>query len=224
MLGLRELGRELPANGKRLIVYVEIDRCAADAIRSVTGCRLGKRTPTLLDDRVLASLEAAGAVGLSPFRVSVVAMRGVNEDELAKLARLTLARPWHVRFIELMPTGAGLPGHRVFEERFLSVARARAALGPLEALAPASGGPAQIYRLPGAREKVGLVAPVSEHFCGACNRLRLKARGELRSCLFSEEGISLRPALERGDRASIGSGARGRRRRAGDGQDRRVAR
>ncbi len=176
-------------------VNVSLDTLRPDRYQQLTG--LGGV------ERVLGGLAAAEAAGLSPIKVNVVAMRGVNDDELEELARMTVDRPWHVRFIELMPVGTEPSGHRFFEERFLPVAEMRDRLGPLEDLPTESGGPARLYRLPGARGKVGLISPVSEHFCDTCNRLRLTATGELRPCLFSEEGVSLRPALERGDRAAL---------------------
>ena len=158
-------------------VNVSLDTLRPDRYRRLTG-RGGV-------ERVLAGLEAVEAVGLSPIKVNVVAMRGVNDDELEALARLTVDRPWHVRFIELMPVGTEPSGHRFFEKHFIPVAEMRDRLGPLESLPAELGGPARLFRLPGARGKVGFIAPVSEHFCETCNRLRLTATGELRPCLFS---------------------------------------
>ena len=176
-------------------VNVSLDTLRPERFRAITG----------FDglERVLAGLAAVEAMGLWPIKINVVAMRGVNDDELADLAHLTLARPWHVRFIELMPVGAGPDDRRFFDERYLSIGEVRARLGLLEPLPPEPGGPARLYRLPGARGKVGFIAPVSEHFCSTCNRLRLTAWGELRSCLFYAAGVDLRPALEHRDRAGV---------------------
>ncbi|MFA5517526.1 MAG: GTP 3',8-cyclase MoaA [Desulfuromonadales bacterium] len=153
--------------------------------------------------RVLAALEAAESAGLTPLKLNMVPIRGVNADEIADFARLTLERSWQVRFIEFMPVSGGLDYPP--ESRFpaADIQAALATVAPLVAL-PRSGpaGPARIYRFAGGRGSVGIIPAVSNHFCGECNRLRLTADGRLRPCLFSTEEIDLKAALRQ-----LGEGA-----------------
>ena len=150
-------------------------------------------------------IEAAEAAGLTPIKINVVAMRGVNDDELRDLALLTLRRGWHVRFIELMPLsnqsswGEGFPDP---QSVYLSIPEIKAALTPL-GLQPvessaAGNGPAREYRLPGAAANVGFISPLSDHFCQQCNRLRLTADGSFRPCLLLDEEVPFLSALRSG--------------------------
>ncbi|QJA05801.1 GTP 3',8-cyclase MoaA [Thermosulfurimonas marina] len=186
---LAELARELKQAGLHR-VNLSLDTLKAERFRELTG----------VDglSRVLSGLEAALSVGLHPVKVNMVVMRGVNEDEILEMARLSLSEPLEVRFIEFMPVGPGVSWE---EERFLPLAeimeRVRE-LGPLEEVPSQGGGPARVFRLPGARGRVGFIAAISRHFCDRCNRLRLTAEGRLRLCLFSEEEFDLRPYLGRG--------------------------
>ncbi len=149
--------------------------------------------------QVLQGLHLATAMGFSPIKINCVVLRGVNEDELLQLARLSLQYPWHIRFLEFMPIG-----HRreYWQQYYLSTEQIRtrlASLGPLQSLAPAPhGGPACRYRLPGAVGEIGFISPVSRHFCGTCNRLRLTADGRLRPCLFQDHDLNLKGPLRNG--------------------------
>ena len=154
--------------------------------------------------RVWRGLAAAEQCGLAPLKLNVVVVRGLNDDELLPLAQQTLRHPWHVRFIELMPVGnegdwgAGFPAG---PDRYLSVQAMQARLAPL-GLVPDSGpvgnGPARNYRLLGALGTVGFISPVGEHFCAACNRIRLTADGRLRPCLLLDNEVPVREALRSG--------------------------
>lgn len=146
---------------------------------------------------VLAALEA----GLTPVKLNVVLMAGVNDDEIENFARLTLRYPVWVRFIELMPLGQNGAWQ---DGRFLPLPavwpRLRA-LGPLEELdsaVPAGGGPAKYYAYQGAPGRLGVITPLSRHFCGECNRLRLTADGSLLPCLGAEGRVDLRGPLRKG--------------------------
>jgi cyclic pyranopterin phosphate synthase len=135
---------------------------------------------------VLAGIEAAEASGLAPIKLSTVVMRGINDDEIADLAALTFNKPYHVRFIELMPfqhAGCG------------DYDRLHVPIGEI------------IRKIPGiesakvnpilAKGKIGFIAPMSWHFCGSCNRLRLTADGRIRSCLFSDHEMDIKTLLRR---------------------------
>ena len=158
---------------------------------------------------VLQGIEAAKVAGLSPVKINVVAMRGVNDDEILDFARLTLSEGWHVRFIELMPfvsgvrqEGCGEDSEHRLKGQFIAVSEIQERLSSLGTLEPeadiAGNGPARYFRLPGATGTIGFISPVSQHFCDNCNRLRLTADGKLRLCLFSDDEIDLRILLRSG--------------------------
>ncbi len=145
--------------------------------------------------KVLQGIAQAEREGFSPLKVNMVLMRR-TADEIPDFLRLTLERPLHVRFIELMPVGEG-SGQST---EFLPVADALRELEPLQPL-PAGlegGGPARYYRIPKAAGTVGFIAAHSQNFCGGCRRVRLGADGFLHACLAEEGGIDLRGPLRQG--------------------------
>jgi GTP 3',8-cyclase len=142
--------------------------------------------------RVWQGIRAAEENGLFPIKINVVVMQGVNDDELPELALLSIAHPWHVRFIELMPVKNQSPWGEGFPmpvEAYLSIREIFSRLQPLgltEAPSPVGSGPAQEYRLANAQGTIGFISPVGDSFCQNCNRLRLTADGRLRPCLLSD--------------------------------------
>jgi GTP 3',8-cyclase len=150
-------------------------------------------------DAVWSGILAAEQAGLAPLKINVVAMRGINDDEFETLARLTIERDWHIRFIELMPVGLGDAARKFFDEHFIPANELTARLPALMAGdAPRGNGPARTFRLPDARGTVGFITPASEHFCNACNRIRVTASGSLCACLFGDRGVDMRQALCQG--------------------------
>jgi len=151
-------------------------------------------------DKVWAGIEAAERAELVPIKLNVVVTRGYNEEDVADLARLTLQRDWHVRFIELMPLGGPAEiavNHYVSTRE--SIDRIEASLGPLFPLNDGDVvGEARLYRLAGARGTVGFISPVSDPYCDSCNRMRLTADGRIRLCLLSEEELNFRDVLRGG--------------------------
>jgi cyclic pyranopterin phosphate synthase len=151
-------------------------------------------------ERILAGLAAAERVGFSPLKINVVLMRGANDDEIADFAALTRERPWHVRFIELMPTGSNLA---LSADAYISCGEALARLRRVAELEPVSGpqgnGPATYYRFQGAPGTIGVITPMSHNYCDRCNRMRLTADGQLRPCLFGHLQTNLRDPLRRGE-------------------------
>lgn len=144
-------------------------------------------------EEVWTGIDAAERAGLTPIKINAVVVRGQNECDVVDLARLTLNRPWQVRFIEMMP----FAGATEFQwAQGVSAVEIKSwieqAFGPL---IPANGGKldgeAQIYRLPGAVGSVGLIATVSQPFCSSCTRARLTADGRLRLCLLREKEVDL---------------------------------
>lgn len=168
-----------------------------DSFRKARVDALARRKGTW--ERVLGGLEAAEAAGLTPIKINVVLIRGKNDDEILDFARATLDHPWHVRFIELMPTAANL---ELSSDNYFSCQDALARLREMGELLPVEGptgnGPATYFRFPGANGTVGVITPMSHNFCDRCNRLRLTADGMLRPCLFGDLQTNLRDPLRAG--------------------------
>lgn len=144
--------------------------------------------------RVLAGIDAALAAGLPSVKVNCVPMAATGADGLGRIAALARERPVHVRFIELMPMGAGA--------QFAAIERGRvreaveSAFGRLRPCAEKLGnGPAEYFSLPGFVGRIGFVDTLDHGLCGRCNRLRLTADGVLKACLHMDAGTDLRPAL-----------------------------
>lgn len=153
-------------------------------------------------DKIWAGIEAAEAAGLVPIKLNAVVMRGFNEDDVVDLARLTLEHDWAVRFIELMPLGNDETA-QVAIDRYVSNKETRrkieAALGPLTPVPPRDlSDEARNFRLPGARGIVGFISPVSEPYCGTCNRMRLTADGKFHLCLLHDDELDIKPILRNG--------------------------
>jgi cyclic pyranopterin phosphate synthase len=187
---LRELAQPLAAAGLRRI-NVSLDTLNREQFRAIT--RWGN-----LDD-VLDGLAAAQAAGLQPVKINAVVVRGFNEDAVADLARLTLTRPWAVRFIEMMPFGsvAGFQTNAYVPSRE-TMGRIEAALGPLTPIDVTGYDPARTYRLAGAPGTLGFISSVSQPFCAQCGRVRLTAEGRLRLCLLRDDEADLRTPLRAG--------------------------
>lgn len=150
-----------------------------------------------LDD-VLAGIAAAAQSGLRPLKLNAVAMRGVNEDELADLVRFAVAHGAQMRFIEQMPLDAG---HTWDRTAMVTRTEILSALGRHWQLTPVpgrGGAPAERFLLDGGPESVGVIPSVTAPFCGDCDRLRLTADGQLRNCLFSATEYDLLPVLRGG--------------------------
>lgn len=149
---------------------------------------------------VWAGIQAAEDAGLTPIKINSVVVRGQNENDVVDLARLTIDRPWQVRFIEMMPFAGATDLQRsqvVTADEIKS--DIESALGILQ---PANGGhldgEARIYRLPGSLGTVGVIATVSQPFCASCTRARLTADGRLRLCLLREKEVDLLTPLRAG--------------------------
>ena len=150
-------------------------------------------------DSVLRGITAVRKAGFNPIKINVVAMRGVNDDEIVDFARLTLDRPVHIRFIEFMPVdNRSSWDHEYFISTTEMIDRI-SAHAPLEPDTETQvTGPARMYRLTGAAGRIGFISPLSNHFCATCNRLRLTSDGRLRNCLFSDEETDLPTPLRNG--------------------------
>ncbi len=170
---------------------VSLDTLDPDKYRRITGKNMFHK--------VWDGIEEALMVGFYPVKINVVAIRGINDDEIGELARLTFRYPLHVRFIELMPF---LNHGSDSVDRFISTDEILSRLREVSDIKPVSSsnvnGPATHFRFRGALGKVGLISPISHHFCPTCNRLRLTADGKLRACLFSDAEIDIKTPLRSG--------------------------
>lgn len=146
-------------------------------------------------DRVLEGIQEAIRVGLTPVKINAVLMKGINDDEIEALCALTKDAPVHVRFIELMPIGEARGQNDLFVP-LTTVLETLPELVPIAKEEAASV--ASRYQLPGAQGTVGLIRPMSDHFCGACNRVRLHANGNVQMCLHDSTVFSLRDVLRNG--------------------------
>jgi GTP 3',8-cyclase len=194
-LRLPELAHDLAAAGLRR-VNVSIDSLRRDTFRELT------RRDEL--DRALAGVDAALAAGLDPVKLNCVVMRGVNDDEVVDLAAFGRAKGVGVRFIEFMPLDA--------EDRWSmdDVVPAREILDRVDAVFPlvrhaATEGssreraePAEVFRYADGEGDVGVIASVTEPFCGDCDRVRITADGTLRTCLFALDETDLRAVMRDG--------------------------
>jgi cyclic pyranopterin phosphate synthase len=151
---------------------------------------------------IWAGLEAADAAGFAPIKVNSVIVRGYNEEDVVPLAGLTLDRPWHVRFVETMPFGGGETARAARDGLVPSAetrARIEAGLGPLLALEPHDpSDESRNWVAPGARGVIGFISPVTEPYCGTCNRMRLTAEGRFHLCLLNDDELDVRAAIRNG--------------------------
>lgn len=149
---------------------------------------------------VLGSIELARALGLKPVKVNAVIIRGMNDGEIPALAEFARSEALSLRFIEYMPLDSArawqkdmvVPGREI-----LALLQQHFPLEPCSASTPSET--ARRWRIPGSEAEIGIIAPVSEPFCGHCNRLRLTADGQIRTCLFSTIEHDLRDRMRRGD-------------------------
>lgn len=167
-------------------VNISIDSLRPDRYRELT------RGGSLED--ALAGLDAAIEAGFAPVKVNVVLEDGV-QDEVADFVRLVHEREVHVRFIEHMPLDRRHGERSVFVPASQVLRRLNDTVAMHPVRGPYGHGPAVYWRPAGARGTLGFIAGVSEHFCSACNRLRLTADGRLKTCLFSAEELNVRPLI-----------------------------
>lgn len=203
LAGIRDVG--LTTNGARLggmardlkeaglsRINISLDSLRRETFRQITG------NDKL--EQVLAGIEKALELGFQPVKINVVLLAGINEADVPEFARLALDRPLDIRFIERMPFGSdevpGSPDPFSAGDVVGTIERYLGKLHP-EKRQP-SDGPATMFRLAGAKGRIGIIDPITGHFCGTCNRLRLTARGTLRPCLLGPTEIDIKTALRSG--------------------------
>jgi len=175
-------------------VNISLDSLDAEKFRQIT--RGGDLR------RVLRGIDRALDLGMHPVKLNCVVLPGENQHEIADLARLTLDRPVHMRFIEFMPVGdrSLYQANGTFGvDDMMAALREHFELEPaVEADRPQGNGPARYWRIPGSAGTVGFIHPMSRHFCDSCNRFRLTADGRVKSCLLVASEKDLSGALRAG--------------------------
>ena len=190
---LAEMAEDLYAAGLRRI-NISLDSLEPETFDRIIGQRGRSRW-----QQVWEGIQTAHRVGFNPLKLNVVVIPGINDREVLDLAALSLEQEWHVRFIEFMPIGnAGLFGEQGWVDSEELRRRIRARWGLTEAQVRGNG-PADVFRIPGAKGTLGFISQMSECFCDRCNRMRLSADGWLRPCLLNETGqLDLKSALRSG--------------------------
>ncbi len=199
--GIKDLS--ITTNGQRLAgLAKELKMAGLDRVNISLDTLIEKRYREMTRggeiDRVWEAISEAEKAGLSPVKINVVPVRGVNDDEVSRFAALTLHKDVHIRFIEFMPIGnhgAWKPDAYLGKDEIMERV---ASTGKLVQLPFKGGGPSRNYRIEGAQGMIGFISPISDCFCGSCNRLRLTAIGKLRPCLFSEISVDIKTPLRNG--------------------------
>jgi len=186
---LKKYAKDLYQAGLKRI-NVSLDSLEEDKFKKIT--RFG-----FLKD-VLEGIESAYRVGLNPIKINVVVMRGINDDEIEKFARLSLQVPYQIRFIEFMPIGHNYWGEELFISTKEIKQKIQYNVGTLTPVQVKKSGPAEYFMLEGAKGLLGFISPLTTHICSMCNRIRLTADGKLRPCLFSDKEIDLKKILRSG--------------------------
>ncbi|MFN3928631.1 MAG: GTP 3',8-cyclase MoaA [Thermoflexus sp.] len=190
-LRLKALAEPLARAGLKR-VNVSLDTLDPEKFRRIT--RWGRL------EEVWEGILAAEAAGLTPIKLNAVVVRGYNDQDIVDLAALTIARPWQVRFIEVMPFADVAPfAQQVIVSTSEMIRTLEEEFGSLEPVGDGRlDGEARVYRIRGAVGTVGFISPVSEPFCAQCNRVRLTAEGRLRLCLLRDAEVDLREPLRAG--------------------------
>lgn len=191
---LPEMAAELRCAGVESL-NISLDSLRPDTFSSIT--RGGDMF------RVLEGIKASEKAGFQRIKINVVVMRGVNDNEVADFAALTIDKPYRVRFIEYMPTlrDDKWKMRTMSGEEVLEILSRRFTLRP--AKKETMAGPATYYQIDGAAGLVGVITPVSCHFCNECNRIRVTSTGVAKGCLFATESRDLKPSIRTGSDQAI---------------------
>jgi len=165
-------------------VNISLDTLDAEKYKSIT--RIGNLS------KVMESIDKCLTLGLKPVKINTVLMRGFNDTEFEDFLNLTREMPVEIRFIELMPIGEGI---NLYEKRKLGFGEILKLHPELIQIESEKSSTAQMYKLKGAKGKIGFISPVSCKFCADCNKIRLTSIGSIKPCLHSKEEINLRKYL-----------------------------
>lgn len=198
--GIRDLS--LSTNGTQLPKYAEALRAAGVTRLNVSLDSLTRECVTQITGRdtlddVMAGLDAAQAAGFAPIKLNMVVMPGVNDHEVEAMTEFCINRGFILRMIETMPMGStGLASG--FTPLGPIVDKLRDRFDLIPEIKEMGGGPARYWRTKDGRGQIGVITPISQHFCETCNRVRLSVDGTLYLCLGQEEKVELRPLLRAG--------------------------
>ena len=170
-------------------INVSLDSLRPEVFQRITKGKL---------EKVLAGLMAAKEAGITPVKINMVVMKGVNDDEVESMVEFCLEHGFTLRFIETMPVG---DTGRNATDYYVDLGEVRPRLARHFDLIPGAmpgGGPARYVRVAGTEMNIGFITPLSQHFCDTCNRVRLSVDGTLFLCLGQEDRFELRPLLRDG--------------------------
>ncbi len=170
-------------------INVSLDSLQPERFHDITGGRL---------EQVIEGLMAAKEAGFQPIKINMIAMKGVNDDEIEAMVEFCIEHDFTLRLIETMPVGNT---GRNATDHYLDLQTVQAKLAERYELIPSvmpGGGPARYVQVSGTRLRIGFITPISQHFCGTCNRVRLAVDGTLYLCLGQEHRFELRPLLRGG--------------------------
>lgn len=185
---LAQYAANLKAAGVRRI-NVSLDSLRRDCVSEITG------SDSL--DKVLAGLASASAAGFDSIKINMVPIQGVNDGDIEAMVAFCIEHGFILRLIEAMPMGStGQHTAGLDLQQLLAKLQPRFDLQASDL--PLGGGPARYWRTPDGRFTLGLITPISQHFCASCNRVRLSVDGTLYMCLGQEESFELRPLLRAG--------------------------
>lgn len=171
-------------------INISLDTLKADKYLRITGQDVFHQ--------VWDSIASAQQKGMSPIKLNVVTMKGINDDEIIDFARLSMTQPYYIRFIEYMTIGdANLQiTENILTPEIKDRIRILGQLFPVER--KGLDGPAEYFKFKGARGRIGFISAISHHFCDTCNRMRLTASGKLRPCLLSDQAIDIKTPMRNG--------------------------
>jgi cyclic pyranopterin phosphate synthase len=170
-------------------INVSLDTLRADRFKQITGGKL---------EKVLNGLIAANQAGFKPVKINMVVMRGVNDDEVEDMVQFCIEHDFTLRFIETMPMGNT---GREASMQYIPLSEIHDRLAKKYTLVKANmngGGPARYVRVEGTELRIGFITPMSQHFCDACNRVRLSVDGTLYLCLGQDNQYPLRELIRSG--------------------------
>lgn len=181
---LSEMAESLKKAGLKR-VNISLDTLDKDKFKSIT--RVGSL------DKVLEGIDKCLSLGITPVKINTVMMKGFNDTEFNDLINLSREMPIEIRFIELMPIGEGV---KFYEKSKISCSEMIDMHPELIPIKAEKSSTAQLYKIQGAKGKIGFISPVSCKFCSDCNKIRLTSIGTIKPCLHSKEEINLREYLD----------------------------
>ncbi len=184
---LNDMAADLKKAGLKR-VNISLDTLDREKYKSIT--RIGNL------NKVMESIDKCLSLGLKPVKINTVLMRGFNDTEFEDFLNLTREMQVEVRFIELMPIGEGIKLYDKSKISFMEILKNHPELTQME---NEKSSTAQMYKLEGAKGKIGFISPVSCKFCSDCNKIRLTSIGTIKPCLHSKEEINLKQYLNNED-------------------------